>query len=163
MLSGSVEHEDFVGHRGVINPGDLQWMTAGKGILHCEMPHGDEVAHGLQLWVNLKAVDKMVDPAYQELLDKDIPKKTEGKVSVKIIAGESLGVKSPVYTRTPTMYLDFSIQRGGSLSQKIPKGWTAFVYVLSGTATFGKFSVFSSLHLCNYMVASYYTLLSLNL
>jgi redox-sensitive bicupin YhaK (pirin superfamily) len=68
-------------------------MTAGRGILHCEMPEGDEIGHGLQLWVNLSKQNKMVEPAYQELLDKDIPKTKQNGVSVKVIAGESLGIK----------------------------------------------------------------------
>lgn len=68
-------------------------MTAGRGIVHCEMPHGTEQAHGLQLWVNLASKDKMTPPAYQELLDKDIPKTKQNGVHVKVIAGESLGIK----------------------------------------------------------------------
>ena len=68
-------------------------MTAGRGILHCEMPEGDGVGHGLQLWVNLARSNKMVEPAYQELLDKDIPRTTQKGVTVKVIAGESLGIK----------------------------------------------------------------------
>merc|ERR550532_1230595 len=74
MIDGKFRHEDFCGHSGIINSGDIQWMTAGRGIVHCEMPYGDGVAHGLQLWVNLAKKDKMCEPAYQELLDKDIPK-----------------------------------------------------------------------------------------
>ncbi|KAK3611399.1 hypothetical protein CHS0354_034841 [Potamilus streckersoni] len=137
MLSGSFLHEDFCGHRGVINPGDLQWMTAGRGIVHCEMPNGPEEGHGLQLWINLSKKDKMVQPAYQELLDKDIPKSTKDGVTVNVIAGESFGIKSPVYTRTPTMYLDFTMQPGSKMAQAIPTGWNAFTYILSGKALFG--------------------------
>ncbi|XP_052281549.1 pirin-like isoform X2 [Dreissena polymorpha] len=137
MLSGSFRHEDFCGHKGIINPGDLQWMTAGRGIVHCEMPEGDDLGHGLQLWVNLSKANKMTQPAYQELLDKDIPRTTKDGVTVKVIAGESLGIKSPVYTRTPTMYLDFKLEKGATLNQRVPEGWNGFVYVLSGTALFG--------------------------
>ena len=68
-------------------------MTAGRGIVHCEMPHGTEEAHGLQLWINLSRKDKMIAPAYQELLDKDIPRTKQNGVNVKVIAGESLGIK----------------------------------------------------------------------
>lgn len=137
LLGGSFRHEDFCGHSGVINAGDLQWMTAGKGIVHCEMPYGDTTSHGLQLWVNLAKKFKMVDPAYQELLSKDIPLVKKDGVQVKVIAGESMGVKSPVYTRTPTMYLDFTLDPGSQMTQAIPSGWTAFAYVLSGAAKFG--------------------------
>ncbi|XP_064608862.1 pirin-like [Liolophura sinensis] len=137
MLKGSSRHEDFCGHKGTIKAGDLQWMTAGRGIVHCEMPHGAEEAHGLQLWVNLAQKDKMVKPVYQELLSKDIPVATKDGVTVKVIAGESFGIKSPVYTRTPTLYLDFHMSPGSRMSQPIPSGWNAFVYMLSGTAHFG--------------------------
>lgn len=88
MVSGASEHEDFTGRRGVINPGDLQWMTAGRGIVHCEMPVKEAgESHGLQLWVNLSKKNKMVEPKYQELLDKDIPRAAtpDGLVQVKIM------------------------------------------------------------------------------
>ncbi|CAF1213840.1 unnamed protein product [Adineta steineri] len=141
MIKGSTEHEDFTGRRGVINPGDLQWMTAGRGILHSEMP-GENCGecHGLQLWVNLSKKYKMVEPNYQELLDKDIPRTAtpDGLIQVKIIAGESMSVKSPVYTRTPTMYLDFTLKPNSPVfTQEIPKGWNAFIYILNGQGEFG--------------------------
>ncbi|GCB71910.1 hypothetical protein scyTo_0008971 [Scyliorhinus torazame] len=93
MLNGSFEHEDFCGHKGTINPGDLQWMTAGRGIVHCEMPSSDEPGHGLQLWVNLKSLNKMVAPRYQELQSKTIPKPSRDGVTVAVISGEALGSK----------------------------------------------------------------------
>ncbi|XP_070553469.1 pirin-like isoform X2 [Ptychodera flava] len=137
MVSGAFTHEDFCGHAGTIFPGDLQWMTAGRGILHSEMPHGSEEAHGLQLWVNLKSAEKMTKPQYQELKDKDIPKVTKDGVTVKVIAGESMGIKSPVRTRTPTYYLDFKLDKGAKMTQALPKGWNAFVYTLAGKGHFG--------------------------
>ena len=137
MLGGTFMHEDFKGHRGIIGPGDLQWMTAGKGIMHSEVPMSDEKAHGLQLWVNLAAKNKMVQPKYQELLSKDIPKRRFQGVVANIIAGTAFGVQSPVYTVTPTMYIDFTMQGGSSLKQPIPAGWNGFVYVLEGSGSFG--------------------------
>ncbi|XP_005111034.1 pirin [Aplysia californica] len=137
MMKGEGIHQDFLGHKGKIKAGDLQWMTAGRGIVHCEMPGGDTESHGLQLWVNLKKAEKMVEPAYQELSDKDIPRGDKGGVKVKVIAGEAFGVKSPVYTRTPTSYLDFVMSPGSQLDQPIPRDWNAFVYILSGEASFG--------------------------
>ena len=122
MISGKVIHEDFNGHEGVIGPGDLQWMTAGRGIMHSEMPISEgpnDLNWGLQLWVNLPQKLKMIEPAYQELLDKDIPKVSRDGVYVKIISGESMGVKSTVYTRTPTMYLDFKLDKGASFTQEV--------------------------------------------
>ena len=119
----------MVGNKGVLQPGDLQWMTAGRGIVHSEMP-GWERTRGLQLWVNLSSEYKMVEPQCQELTSDQIPTANEGfnikhnvnlmitiifisdGVSVRIIAGKSLGVESPVRTRTPTYYLDFKLDTG---------------------------------------------------
>jgi len=141
MITGATEHEDFTGRRGVINPGDLQWMTAGRGIVHSEMPVASAgEGYGLQLWVNLSRKDKMVEPNYQELLNQDIPRAStpDGLVQVKIIAGESMSVRSPVYTRTPTMYLDFILKPNSPrFTQPIPQGWNAFVYILHGQGEFG--------------------------
>jgi len=137
MLQGSFMHEDFCGHRGIINPGDLQWMTAGRGIVHSEVPYGDGIAHGLQLWVNLGAKNKMTAPKYQELLSKDIPKVEKDGILVNVIAGESFGVKSPVYTLTPTMYLHFTMKPNSSLEQAIPSDYNAFIYTIDGTAYYG--------------------------
>ncbi|XP_072040934.1 pirin-like isoform X2 [Amphiura filiformis] len=137
MLKGATTHEDFAGHAGTIGPGDLQWMTAGRGIVHSEMPDGDEEGHGLQLWVNLAKEHKMVPPEYQELLSKNIPVVEQDGIRVRVIAGEALGKKSVVRTRTPTAYLDFTLQKGATLKQPIPAGFTAFAYILSGKATFG--------------------------
>jgi len=136
MVEGAFEHEDFKGHRGTIGPGDLQWMTAGRGIVHSELPHGHGA--GLQLWVNLPRDAKLVEPEYQELLAKDIPKATLRGVTATVIAGKALGVESPVRTKhTPTSYLDFSLAAGAVLTQHIPAGWNAFIYVIEGSATFG--------------------------
>uniref|UniRef100_A0A1X7T403 SRCR domain-containing protein n=1 Tax=Amphimedon queenslandica TaxID=400682 RepID=A0A1X7T403_AMPQE len=123
MLQGSFMHEDFCGHKGTINPGDLQWMTAGRGIVHSEMPAGDGDNVGLQLWINLKKKDKMVEPRYQELLNKDIPSVSKDGVHVTVIAGDSLGASSPVRTLTPTVYLDFKMDKGSHLSQPVTEGY----------------------------------------
>ncbi|XP_063305242.1 pirin [Pelobates fuscus] len=129
---GSMAHEDFCGHVGQLDPGDLQWMTAGRGIVHAEMPCTDEPAHGLQLWVNLRSSEKMIAPEYQELKNADIPKPSKNGVTVSVISGESMGIKSKVYTRTPTLYLDFKLEKGTKFSQPVTKGWTAFIYTLAG-------------------------------
>ncbi|XP_068126889.1 pirin-like isoform X2 [Hyperolius riggenbachi] len=134
---GSTDHEDFCGHAGRLDPGDLQWMTAGRGIVHSEMPSTQEPARGLQLWVNLRSSEKMIPPEYQELKSADIPKPSKDGVTVAVISGESLGVKSKVYTRTPTLYLDFKIQKGAKHTQEVPKGWTAFIYTLCGVISVG--------------------------
>ncbi|CAL5335593.1 unnamed protein product [Camellia sinensis] len=137
MLQGAMTHEDFEGHKGTIGVGDLQWMTAGRGIVHSEMPASQGTQKGLQLWINLSSKHKMIEPGYQEISSKDIPEATKDGVKVRVIAGESLGTKSPVYTRTPTMYLDFTLNPGCHLHQPIPISWNAFVYVLDGEGIFG--------------------------
>jgi len=138
MIDGSFTHRDNKGHAGTIGPGSLQWMTAGRGILHSEMPGTADVNHGLQLWVNLAAKDKMCDPEYQELSGDKVPEATQGGVHVKVIAGESLGKKADIRTRTPAIYLYFKIAAGTTFEQPIPAELkTAFAYVLSGEGEFG--------------------------
>ncbi|KAF9947895.1 hypothetical protein BGZ72_010167 [Mortierella alpina] len=152
LLSGHIQHEDFAGHKGKIGPGDLQWMTAGRGIVHCEMPvkEADDSAgsdtgakdtlttHGLQLWVNLSHKDKSCDPQYQDRRDHQIPRAhpKEG-VEVKVIAGEAHGVKSEVHTRTPAIYLDYKMKKHQTIEQRLPKDYAGLVYMLSGKAHFG--------------------------
>ncbi|KAH7049636.1 LOW QUALITY PROTEIN: pirin-like protein [Linnemannia elongata] len=135
MLEGQFQHEDFAGHKGTIGPGDLQWMTAGRCI---EMPVKSQThAHRLQLWIILPKEHKMCEPQYQELLDGQIPRATpQDGVVVKVIAGESHGVKSQVYTRTPTMYLDFKMDKK-TVTQIIPSTYTGFLCMLKGTAYIG--------------------------
>ncbi|THG01476.1 hypothetical protein TEA_010306 [Camellia sinensis var. sinensis] len=125
-LEDAMTHEDFEGHKGTIGVGDLQWMTAGRGIVHSEMPASQGTQKGLQLWINLSSKHKM-----------DISEATKDGVKVRVIAGESLGTESPVYTRTLTMYLDFTLNPGSHLHQPIPISWNAFVYVLDGEGIFG--------------------------
>ncbi|WOL02497.1 pirin-like protein [Canna indica] len=137
MLEGSFTHQDFAGHKGTIKAGDLQWMTAGRGIVHSEMPAGEGENKGLQLWINLSSKDKMMQPRYQELQSRDISRVEKDGVDVRIIAGESFGVRSPVYTQTPTMYLDFTLEPGAQVHQRIPDGWNAFVYIIEGEGVFG--------------------------
>lgn len=133
MLKGKFTHEDFLGHKGTIGPGDLQWMTAGRGIVHSEMPaKGGGESHGLQLWINLGSNQKMCEPAYQELISDDVPKPSKDGVTVAVISGEALGVKSRVYTRTPTMYLDFKLDPSAKHTQPVPEGWNGFIYTLVG-------------------------------
>ncbi|XVF29322.1 hypothetical protein REPUB_Repub15cG0110900 [Reevesia pubescens] len=137
MLQGGITHQDFAGHKGTIHTGDVQWMTAGRGIIHSEMPAGEGVNKGLQLWINLSSQDKMIEPRYQDLLSEDIPSAEQDGVEVRVIAGESMGVRSPVYTRTPSMYLDFSLSPRAEVHQDIPESWNAFAYIVEGEGVFG--------------------------
>ncbi|KAK5131857.1 hypothetical protein LTR08_000524 [Meristemomyces frigidus] len=142
LLSGAVDHEDFAGNKGTIETGDLQFMTAGKGIVHAEMPHdnGDGSSNiGMQLWVDLPKSLKSCEPRYRDLKASEIPvaKSEDGKVVVKVISGRSYGVDSlQELAYTPVWLLDVSIQPGGKLVQPLPASWNAFAYILEGTATF---------------------------
>jgi quercetin 2,3-dioxygenase len=144
MLEGAFEHEDSAGNRGTIAAGDVQWMTAGRGVVHSEMPtqaireKGGRV-HGFQVWVNLKARDKMIAPRYQEVPSAGIPEATspDGLARVRVIAGEALGVRAVIDTHTPIVYQDWTLRSGASVEQPIPKGQNALVYVFEGSAEIG--------------------------
>ncbi|KAG0467964.1 hypothetical protein HPP92_017292 [Vanilla planifolia] len=138
MVEGAVKHEDFEGHGGTIEAGDVQWMTAGRGIVHSEMPAGPGISKGLQLWVNLSSSNKMVEPTYQGMKSTDIPVATAAGLEVRVIAGDCLGVHSPVLTRTPVMYLDFTLLPGVHVRQPVPATWNAFVYILEGEVVYGR-------------------------
>jgi quercetin 2,3-dioxygenase len=142
MLEGEFEHEDSAGHRGRIAPGDVQWMTAGRGVVHSEMPsaqireHGGRT-HGFQVWVNLPARDKMMAPRYQEVPGARIPTavSADGRARVRVIAGEALGVRAVIDTRTPILYQDWTLDPGASVTQAVPREYNAFAYVFGGGAT----------------------------
>jgi quercetin 2,3-dioxygenase len=144
LLAGEFEHEDSAGHRGTLRPGDVQWMTAGDGVVHSEMPSerirrkGGRV-HGFQLWVNLRAADKRIAPRYQEIDAASIPLATadDGRVGVRVIAGEAFGVSARIDTRTPILYFDVSIAAGGRVSLAVPRTFASAVYVFDGAAGVG--------------------------
>lgn len=140
LMEGSVDHEDFAGNKGTINTGDLQFMTAGRGIMHSEMPGKDSDTNiGMQLWVDLPKDLKYTEPRYRDLRASEIPVATtpDNKVSIKVISGRSLGVDSVQdLAYTPVWLLDVTIQPGGSLTQDLPVGWNAFAYTLAGLTSF---------------------------
>jgi quercetin 2,3-dioxygenase len=139
VLQGSVEHSDSMGNRGVIRAGDVQWMTAGSGIIHQEMPTGDERGglRGIQLWANLPATDKMMSPRYREIASDQIPEVTVGQATVRVIAGKVDGVEGPVRDVViHPLYLDVTVPPHSQFAEPISKGHTAFVYVLEGEASF---------------------------
>lgn len=144
MLEGKFQHKDSHGHSGRLNPGDVQWMTAGAGVIHSEMPDDEFTRnggrmHGFQLWVNLPKRDKMIKPHYQEIPDSRIPvaKSSDGRVTAKVIAGEALGVNAVIETRTPIMYVHFTLQPKSEIEQQVPAEYNAFVYVVNGQGLFG--------------------------
>lgn len=145
MLEGEFEHQDSAGHHGSIRPGDVQWMTAGRGVVHSEMPsrrirdEGGRV-HGFQLWVNLPSQDKMMSPRYQEVPSSALPQATssDGLASVRVIAGEALGVRAAIDTRTPIFYQDWTLKPGAIVEQSIPDGYDGFIYVFEGATQIGE-------------------------
>lgn len=144
MLEGSSRHEDSAGHKGTIETGGVQWMTAGRGIIHAEMPvhaPGKPDPRGLQLWVDLPKQFKMVEPSYQELDSDQIPtaypEGPEGPVKVKVISGKSYGVESPVRPLGGCWYFHFIFDKKSTIFQDIPKGWTSFLYILKGSVNVG--------------------------
>ncbi|MEP1078582.1 hypothetical protein NDI52_24550 [Leptolyngbya sp. PL-A3] len=119
-------------------------MTAGAGVVHSEMPENEFARtggrlHGIQLWVNLPQRDKMIPPRYQEIPASQIPvgRTKDGSVTVRVIAGESLGAKAVIETRTPIIYLHVTLQPGAKLVQPVPRDYNAFAYVLEGSGLFG--------------------------
>jgi len=144
MLSGEMQHKDSRGHAGRLTPGDVQWMTAGAGVVHSEMPSAEFTRaggrmHGFQLWVNLPKRDKMMKPRYQEIPGAQIPKATsaDGLVTVSVIAGEALGAKAVIETRTPIIYLHYRIQPGGVAIQNVTRTYNTFAYIVEGEGLFG--------------------------
>lgn len=144
LLLGDMEHKDSRGHAGRLKPGDVQWMTAGAGVIHAEMPSREFARdggrmHGFQLWVNLPQRDKMMNPRYQEISNSQIPKaaSADGLVKVSVIAGEAMGEKAVIETRTPIVYLHYRIEPGGAATQQVPSVYNAFAYVVEGNGLFG--------------------------
>lgn len=145
LLEGEFEHKDSMGNHGLIDAGGAQWMTAGAGVIHDEMPsqkirrEGGRV-HGFQIWVNLPKRDKMMPPRYQDIPAAKIPVATsdDGKTKVRVVAGSSLGVSAVIETRTPIFYLHFTLQPGARHVQQVPSGYTALAYVISGELTAGE-------------------------
>lgn len=145
MLNGQVKHEDSMGNSGTIEKGDLQWMTAGSGILHEEMPQKPEkgILEGFQLWVNLPSKLKMTKPRYQNINSSEVPEfKNDDGIIVRIIAGKYKcvsGVVTKIYADPE--YLDVYIPAGFSFEQPVKKGYTAFAYVFEGEGIFGDFEL----------------------
>jgi redox-sensitive bicupin YhaK (pirin superfamily) len=142
LLRGDVEHADSMGNAGTIGSGCAQWMTAGCGIVHQEMPLGDDsgVIEGFQLWVNLPAADKMIPPRYQGVADDEIPAvRAAGGALVRVIAGEVDGTRGPVEgIVTDPEYLDVAMPAGSDFEHPTTAGHTVFAYVIEGTACFAE-------------------------
>jgi redox-sensitive bicupin YhaK (pirin superfamily) len=144
VLEGEMEHEDSAGHRGSLRAGDVQWMTAGAGIIHSEEPSralrekGGRV-HGFQIWINLPARLKMTRPRYQEIAAAQIPvaETADGRARVRVIAGEALGVRAVIDTHTPITYQDWTVAEGADLTVPLAREQHALIYVFEGNVKVG--------------------------
>ena len=140
MLAGRMRHKDNAGNEGLLGPGSVQWMTAGRGIVHSEMPEQESgLMQGFQLWVNLPARDKMTAPRYQDIAADHVPlADLGGGVSARVLAGEIGGVRGPVDPgATQPIFVDVKLPAGGSATIPLPGGHNAFVYVYEGEAAVG--------------------------
>jgi len=145
LLSGEFVHRDSHGGGGSIRPGEVQWMTAGAGVVHSEMPSAAFQAtggrmHGFQLWVNLPRAEKLSRPRYQGLGGATLPtaRTADGLAEVKVIAGEALGARAATATHTPILYVHATLRPGGRLALPVESGWNAFAYVFEGRARVGR-------------------------
>jgi len=140
VLAGTVEHGDSLGNRGRMGPGDVQWMTAGRGIMHQEMPKGDDRGrmHGFQLWANLPSSLKMTQPRYQDISATDIPEVTDDDgTNVRVVVGDFWGRKGPVEgVAADPRYLDVSVPPGVRKRFAVDRTLNAFAYVFAGSGTF---------------------------
>tara|TARA_B100001540_G_C15812547_1_gene645363 strand:+ start:3447 stop:4286 length:840 start_codon:yes stop_codon:yes gene_type:complete len=141
MLEGAMQHADSAGNSGDLNPGDVQWMTAGRGIIHSELPHPDFYEaggkmHGFQIWVNLPAKDKMMLPRYQDIPSEDLPtvESTDGKVWAKIIAGEAMDAKAVIDTVIPIQFIHFRMKQDAELVHHVGNDLNAMMYMFGGSA-----------------------------
>ena len=140
MLDGRMRHRDSHGNEGLLGPGGVQWMNAGRGLVHSELPEqADGLMHGFQLWINLPAARKMSEPGYRDIPASAIPQTTTaGGVTIKVIAGEADGLRGAVQEAdTEPLYLDLELPAGATHSLPLPPSHNAFVYVYAGEATIG--------------------------
>lgn len=138
VLSGSLAHQDNRGGHGVLKAGDAQWMTAGRGVVHNEVPVDENWVHVLQLWLNLPAQNKLVASRYQDLRGNLMPTRREPGVEVRVFSGKSGGVQGPALNYTPVTMLELRLDAGARLRQELLPGQNGFVYVIEGEGNFGR-------------------------
>ena len=137
VLEGHIDHYDNQGHSGVIGPGDVQWMTAGRGLIHNEIPAEGVVVHSLQLWVNLPAADKMTAPRYQDLAGDAVPVRREPGAEIRVFSGSSDGVTAPTANFASVTMVEFRLEPGAWVRQDLPADYNAVVVVLEGAGALG--------------------------
>lgn len=139
MINGNFRHKDSVGNEGYLTDGGVQWMTAGKGVVHSEMPEQKEgLVQGFQLWLNLPKEKKMIEPSYHDIQADQIPSKSLDNGIVKIISGEFQSIVGPGKPHTGVLYLDVHLDKDAKVTVPIEKGWNAFIYVYDGEIEAGQ-------------------------
>ncbi len=142
LLDGEAEHRDSMGNHGFLRPGDTQWMTAGAGVLHQEGPSAAAQRdggsmHGLQLWVNLPAQQKMIEPAYQDITADHVARRSESGAEIRVIAGDLFDLSGPGSTHTPIAYAHLTLDAGASATTTLATDHTVLVYPMTGAARVG--------------------------
>jgi quercetin 2,3-dioxygenase len=144
VLDGQLEHADSQGNRGLLGPGEVQWMTAGSGVVHSELPHGVSKVHTLQLWLNLPPAEKMTKPSYQDLHVSEIPTQKSGGVLTRVISGNQGGLRGPARNHVAALVLEMRAEAGATWTIEVPGGHAGFVYLLAGEGQFGAQSTHAS-------------------
>jgi hypothetical protein len=137
VIDGRLDHYDNYGNKGSLLPGNVQWMTAGRGIIHLEQPPDGVTVHYLQLWVNLPAADKMVEPRTQNLVAADLPLRREQGAEIRVFSGKSGDVSTPTKNYSPVTMLEVRLEAGARIRQELPADYNAFLVVLEGDGLVG--------------------------
>ncbi|WPZ19917.1 pirin family protein [Geobacillus subterraneus] len=137
VISGELEHFDSKAGHGTLGPGDVQWMTAGRGVVHKEDPAPGSTVHSLQLWVNLPSTHKMTEPRYQNLRAEHMPVRQEEGVTIRVFSGSSKGVQAPTKNIVPVTMVEMTVEPGVTVAQDLPGHYNGFLYILEGSGTFG--------------------------
>lgn len=138
VIDGKLEHVDNKAGEGVLEPGDVQWMTAGKGIIHTEDPVAGETVRSLQLWVNLPSDKKMTEPRYQNMRAEDMPVRHEDGATIRVFSGSSKGVSANTKNHVPVTMVEFEVDEGATVTEDLPGSYNGFLYIVDGKGKFGK-------------------------
>lgn len=138
VIEGKLEHSDNKTGGGELLPGDVQWMTAGKGIMHTEDPAVGDTVRSLQLWVNLPSAKKMTEPRYQNMRAQDMPVRQEEGATVRVFSGSSMGVMAATKNYVPVTMVELNVEAGVTVKQDLPGSYNGFLYIVEGQGMFGK-------------------------
>ncbi|MGG3988436.1 pirin family protein [Bacillus smithii] len=137
VIDGTLEHEDNQAGKGKLEAGDVQWMTAGRGVIHKEDPAPGSTVHSLQLWINLPKTKKMTEPRYQNLKRESVPVRKEEGAVIRVFSGSSQGVKAKTLNHVPITMVEIDLEPKASIVQDLPGSYNGFLYVLEGSGFFG--------------------------